>query len=52
MKLHRDIENNISSTNTGKQTIFLVERLFGGSGILLFIGIIAYMILFVLMCAM
>lgn len=51
MKLYRDIQNNISNTNVVKHTIFLAERLIVGSGILLFIGIAAYIILFVLMCA-
>ncbi len=39
-----------NTTRIRQYTISLVERLVVGSGILLFIGIIAYIFLFVLMC--
>lgn len=50
MKLYRDIQNSINNTNAMKQTICLVEKLIVGSGTVLFIGIVAYISLFALMC--
>lgn len=50
MKEEKNIQDTIRSTNIGESKISIFEKLIVGSGVLLFIGIIAYIILFALMC--